>query len=357
MRPLKGILLILGLIVLLQPAPAPTKPSPPTTKTSKNKELEERVRILEKQLMKKSANQKNRIALGEALFELGNYDRVIEVLQPHMELLPRSANLIIANAHRAQKKYLEEIRVYKHLVNMNTDDYLSHTELGRAYTDVNKPEEAILAYRKAIEIRPQHRPAYEALLKEYNRIGNHYESRLIVEDMIQYFGAKPDYLNELCRLYTVENYKDTAIDRCNLAVRKQPSNPDNHIYLGLNYKNSGDTAQATKILLNAAKRFPKSEHAQWVAGQVSEEAKNFLAAYTYYKQAIAADAASARSHLGLARSAFELKKYKESLDSFSKACPQNKEASEEFRKYAYRLRHLAEESWHEKFLGRASECN
>jgi tetratricopeptide (TPR) repeat protein len=316
-----------------------------------------RLRNLERQFKKNPSQQKLRIALGEALFEENKYQRVIEVLQPKMELLPRTSILLIARSYQKLKDHLNEIRVYKHLTTMNAKDYRSFFELGNAYSQSKNPEEAILAFRKAIEIQPTFRPAYEALAIEYKRTGNNYENRVIIEDMIKNFGAKPEYLAQLCRLYTLEKYKDTAIAHCNEAIKKQPNNPSNHVYLGLNYKNSGDAAQAKKILVGIAKQFPQSEQAQWEAGQISEESKNFLAAFQYYKQATEADSKSFRAYLGLARSAFELKKYNEALNAFVKACPESKEASEEFRRFTYRLRHSGETIWHAKYLSKLPVCN
>ncbi len=241
---------------------------------------------------------------------------------------------------------------------MQTDEKDAKAEelLGHAYYNTRSFDKSAQHFRKSLGIDSKRRTTYDGLLKLFEAKKNKYESRTVYGDMIKAFGDDPQAFSGLCRLYTEDNLAEDAIASCQKAISIDAAIPDNHVYLGMAYKFTKDTAQAQKILMKAAQQFPDSELALYAAGQIGDEMKNWESAKHYYKRCVKVDPQSGRCQKRLASMAFQLKDYGESLAAFNKACQLDRTTLTEIRNATTQLRIQNTPEWKDKFQQVADKC-
>ena len=66
----------------------------------------------------------------------------------------------LGNTYRRQGKYDQAIEAYKKAIEISPDDHIAYYNLGNAYDEQDKYEEAIEAYNKAIEIMSNDAESY-----------------------------------------------------------------------------------------------------------------------------------------------------------------------------------------------------
>ena len=239
----------------------------------------------------------------------------------------------------------------------NQKNFRLYTITGDTYFKLRNADKAIENYRKAIAINPKFVAPYRRMLDLFEETENTYEQRQLLTEMISKLGEQPQFLKDLCRLYSLEAFFDQTVTVCLKAVRSNPRHAENHVRLGIAYKESGDKDKGLKVLSRAARSFEKSEYAQWAMGQHYLDQESFPIAFRYFQRAVNADGNTHRSRLGLAQAAFELKKYKLALENFEKACGiDDKSTVVAFRGAAQRLRADNNFDWIKKYDAGARKC-
>lgn len=306
------------------------------------------------------AYSQSKVGNGEEMartaFKNGEHGKVIELLLDNNNVISKPSRLMLADSLHEKKRYEDEIRVLDSVLKENPDDFLVLTKIANAYLNANKSDEAILSFRAAIKKNPKYLPAYENLLFLFESSDNYYESRLVLKDMMRKFGNRSEYMHKLCRIDSLDGYLESSSKACLDAIFRDPSYPDSYIYLANNYRDTGEKVKALKAYTDAAKRFQQSEFVQSAAGRYFAEMKDFHAAYRYFSKAIKINPQSLRAHLGLAKSALEIKKYRTSLEAYIKACKMDRTVVVEFRHAASQLRVQQNYKWASDFEIKSSHC-
>lgn len=340
---------LLFIIFLQQLIFAPSLSAKETLPTPQIKQLKD-------QLKTSPDNLNIRSKLAAQYFKQKKYKEASDILDPYSAELPIKSMDLLAKSFELQKNFLSEIRVLKIILSSQPKNHLYHLRLGHAYLNNKMDKEAIESIRKAISLRPKSVKAHQALLKVFKMQKNNYESRLIVLDMIKKFGEMPEFINELCRIYTEEAYLEEAIRYCQKAISLNHLYPENHAHLAKSYKDKGNKKAAEKVLRNAAKRFKTSEIIQRYTGIFYFEEKNYSVASRFFLQAVAADKTSVEAQLGMARSMFEIGKYKEALAGFEYACKARANTHKYFREALSRLRFERNYQWQSKYSSKLYSC-
>lgn len=301
---------------------------------------------------------KQRKAVDEArlLIDKQKYDDAIARLKAVNDPPQSEVLRLLAHALLKKKDYLEAIRALEIAVATNPRDFRAYSDLGGIYLESGRLDKANENIRKAIDINSLYRPAYDELLALFEKKKSNYEMRIVIADMISKFGEKAEFLHQLCRLYALDNYSENAITACQRAISADPKMADSHVYLGLTYKHSETPKQGETIIFKTADHFPKSEFAQFTAGQSSDETKNFERSTKYYLRGLSADKNSQRCRLGLARAYYSLKNYAESLKYYSASCKADRTVLKEFQKTASLIRMANDNEWYEKFNLATEKC-
>ncbi len=335
--------------------PAPQRKRPTRRVASVNRDgITQQITALEARPKK---TKKDYIAIAELYTKLKNYKKAVENLRKANK--PQSIEVLdhLSRVYALAGDRKEEIRALELIRVDNRASASQLTRLGDAYLKESKIEDAATAYRDSIKKTPKYEPAYQGLFNLFRKEKNFYDARLVIIEVLEKFGDKPFWLNEFCRIEIEQKYYGNAKEICKRAINKDNKNPDNHVYLGLALKHTGDETQARRILLNAAKNYKNSEVAQWNGGQASCSIKNWEQGRTLFSQCIKVQANSGRCYLGLAKTEFELKSYDKALDALLKACPYIRGVDVEIRRFSYALDERKEPKIAKKYLSVTERCS
>ena len=260
-------------------------------------------------------------------------------------------------AYKKKKDYKEALRNLKILETLRPRSPEVKTEIAKMHEKLEDFDSAISAYKEALKVYKKHLPASWGLIEIYEtKAKNAYELRVVLTDIIKFFPKNKKAYSKLCQIDTEENLFKAALNSCQKAIFFDPKIASNHVYLGLSYKYLENNISAMKILTKAAKQFPKSEFAQFVIASLSEDMSNWEAALKYFKQCTVADKKSERCFLGQGRVLLEMKKYKESLNAYVKACDLNKSLYSKIRDAVGILRENKVYDWSNRFKTTSQNC-
>jgi len=313
---------------------------------------------LEGQLKNDPENTRVHARLGRLYMRTQQLEKAISHFKSAAAAEPTPANLTsLADAYRKNRNYLDEIRTLEVLAQRQPKDASVEELIGRAYLSTNNLEKSAVHYRKAIQLDKKRLGAYEGLYDVFSKNNNNYERRALLTDVQKVFGETPEVVTKLCRFYSQDNYIEKGIELCLKAINLNPNIPDNHVFLALNYKASNEVPQSLKIIQVAAKRFSKSEFAQFTAGKMNDEIKNFETSRYFYRRCVKTDPNSDRCWGKLGQAALQLKDFQESLDAFVKACKLNSRAHyTNFRNATTTVRIQRQAQWEDKFQNAVDQC-
>ena len=334
------------------PVPAATAaPSKPAAWTPKMEKIKAKI----------TANPKDwdsLVELAQDLINAKDFTAAINLLQPHIDSLPRSGLIALAKAYASTSDFTDELKVLQLTMSKHPKDYVVQTMIGDTYAlNPLRKDEALAAYQLAREMNGRYRPAFEGQIKVLERDQQYYEARSVLNDMITLFGEEAKLFNTLCRLYSIDNYFEKAIETCEAAIKKTPGLPDNYVYLSSALQGEEKMDRYFKVLGDASSRFPASEMVQVANASAYLQKKDYSEAYKYFRRATQATPKTSRAYLGLANASFELQKYQEALDAYFQTCKLDKRETKDFRIAIGKLRERRESQWQSKFETGLINCN
>jgi tetratricopeptide (TPR) repeat protein len=119
---------------------------------------------------------------GASLVQKGKYDEAIRKYKKGLQREPRSAvgYNYLGIAYRYKYEQLrslnwreKEIEAFKKAIELDSNFYLPHINLGKTYYDMGNLKEATLYFKKGLEIFPEHpsRELIEQMIREGEREG------------------------------------------------------------------------------------------------------------------------------------------------------------------------------------------
>jgi tetratricopeptide (TPR) repeat protein len=301
-------------------------------------------------------SQTSDLQVAKAAAKKKDFTKVIDLLSPKVEKLNREGLLLLGNAYGATGKRESAIKTFTACLALDPTDYEAKSLIGAEQVASGKDKEALATLKEALDINPMHEPAYETLIRYYEKKNNKYELRLLYEDMLENVGETIEIVTSLCKLTTNDRLYDLAFKHCQRGIALDPKVPENYVYMGIASRETGNTDKANAILKKAANDFPKSEVAQIAYAQHLEDQKNYIGSYNFYKRALEANKDSVQALVGLGNSGFEIQKYTESLEAFTKACKLDRKTLPAFRKAANSLRTMKVQDWLKKFEVGVDSC-
>lgn len=326
------------------------------------------IQLLLKNIKKNPENLKSRLFLGSHYYNQNQWNQVIDYLSPVAEQLPDDevyklafsylsidefrqaeaiANILLSREKVKTKSYLLAIEIYSKILDKVDNPILSkpvHVKLFETLKVTQKQD-------------PENPKIYDIWLEKLERYVTHYafESLRVMEDMSQNsIKFYPRHLSMKCKYnYLAKFTKETKIT-CKQAIVVQPNDPSNYIYLGQTHVNIGEEAIGKRMLSSVGKKFSKSAEALWAAADSYEQSGNTGAAYLYYKKASMHKDSQPRDHMGYAKMAFELKKYGEALQGFTRHCFETRLLDHEFRRASGLLKDQPQ--WQELYRQKMLDC-
>ncbi|MGE5085279.1 MAG: tetratricopeptide repeat protein, partial [Bacillota bacterium] len=204
----------------------PMEKSPSPVKES----AEQKIDRLKIEIRKNPRNVALIVQLAEVFYQQKEYDKTTALLWKQIDKIDRPAILLLARAHEAQKQPNDMIRALNNLVGKDEKDYEAYTLLGNAYSIQKKYSEALESYKKSLDANAKYEPAYQSLLTMYEKRTppNLYEMRILVQDMIDNIGNRPEYLARLCEINFNDSTFEAAIDTCKQAIAKDSKSANSY---------------------------------------------------------------------------------------------------------------------------------
>ncbi|MGE0764108.1 MAG: tetratricopeptide repeat protein [Bdellovibrionales bacterium] len=296
-----------------------------------------------------------------------NWQKVVDLLNPHTDEATARGFLQLAAAYQELKDYANLVRVMNLLAEKRPKDahiqYLLGDARLKAADEMKdlKPRqtaenEAIDNFRTALRLKRSFKPAHQALVNYFLKVNMNHEAREQILDMIKVFGSRGDFHAELCRLYSNDGFLPQAIKFCNKAIQISPNAPESYVYLAQTYFDQKELEKSEEALIRAAKKFQNSEFVQYGAGQFFLTSGNYPVAARYLQRAVASDANSSRSRISYANALFGSGQMAQSLPHFIKACELNSASQGDFLAAASKLRLKGETVLAQKFAQAAGGC-
>ena len=122
----------------------------------------------------------------------------------------KNANLLLAEIFFIKEQYEDCIRICETITNTDPLLAVNYARLGVAYLKINKPDQAILNFRKSIQLDPNNYQNYYNLFFAYKNISNVQECISILQKLIRKFPQDKKAYSELSNLYRgIGNFKES----------------------------------------------------------------------------------------------------------------------------------------------------
>ena len=245
-------------------------------------------------------------------------------------------------ALRKQGKLEEAITAYKKAIELDPNDAAAYGNLGIALRKQGKLEEAITAYKQAIELNPNDAAAY-------GNLGNALDDQEKIEEAIAaYKKAIAIDPNDATTYYNLgyvlrkQEKLEEAIVAYKKAIELDPDDPDAYRNLGVTLSKQGKLEEAITAYKKAIEFNPNDTDvyihlalALFVQGEYQE-------AILMYQQAIQlnqnnSDAKNAGDYIGLGLMLSAQKQYQEALLAYQKALSLLDQEEEEIPANAYTI--------------------
>lgn len=154
--------------------------------------------------------------------------------------------------------------------------------LGVTYGESGRYQEAIEAFKQAIQINPDYAEAYNGLGFAYSNSGRYQEA---IEHIEQAIRIKPNYVkahNNLGIAYAKSGKHQEAIEAIKKAIRIEPGSAESHHNLGVAYASSGKYQEAIGAFKEAIRIKHNYEMAHYGLGMAYLILKDRKGAYDEY---------------------------------------------------------------------------
>jgi len=146
--------------------------------------------------------------------------------------------------------------LFTHAIEVTQNNYIAHNNLGVAYGNLGRYQDAIESCKQAIKIKPDYVDAHCNLGTAYLNLGRYQDA---IESCKQAIKIKPDYAeahNNLGVAYGNLGCYQDAIESCKQAIKIKPDYAEAHNNLGFAYSNLGRYQDAIESYKQAIKIKP-----------------------------------------------------------------------------------------------------
>ncbi len=233
----------------------------------------------------------------EELKELGKIDEAVETIKPILEQSPDNirAKLIYGRLLKRQLNSNGAVELYREIINLDSKNIPAHLELATCLSELNQTQEAIdllegaknlypddlrifhkmgdlfrkqqdrkkalIYYKKALEIDPQHLWANLNVATELRELGNLEAAEKQIHQALEYH---PNHFNALMQLGQLEQRRqklDLALEYFQKVIDNYPDRIEPHLATIDILRDSGRLEQAQSHLNILRKTYPKDSRA------------------------------------------------------------------------------------------------
>ena len=163
---------------------------------------------------------------------------------------------------RAQKERLELLKI-----------------LGAIYKEIDKPDEAIEMYKKALDMDPSDNELFKIVLDQYQKNQNWHELIPIYQQLIdKYKGDNAEYYQKLVELYIKTGRDDKTFETVESYLNEHNGKEETYIYAIDVYIIKDKNDEALRTATSGIAKFPKSVNLQIKASDIYTRMENYTKA-------------------------------------------------------------------------------
>lgn len=207
---------------------------------------------------------------------------------------------------------------------------LAWYNLGVAYEQLGKNDEAARAYRKALSTNKKLREAQENLAALAVKRGEPDEAIMLLQDLIERDPGAAEARVALATHYLQRGDLDEAKTLSRDALGYQPKNIDAYCVLAQAAVKEKDALRARLVAAQGLKLDGNASCLHYVLGLVALSKKDLAAAIVSFESAIAKDASLLEARFHVAQISMGFKDFKKAIDNYTAVTNQNPKATAAF---------------------------
>ncbi|MGA2071311.1 MAG: tetratricopeptide repeat protein, partial [Sedimentisphaerales bacterium] len=216
-------------------------------------------------------------------------------------------------------RYQEAIEALKQAIRIKPDLAEAHYNLGNAYNSLGRYQDAIESYKQAIRIKPDYAEAYDNLGNAYLELSRYQDA---VEAYKQAIRIKPDYAEvhyNLGNTYSSLGRYQDAIEDYKQAIRINPDYSEAYYNLGVACGKVGHRQEEVEAYKQAIRIKPDYAKAYCNLGVAYDDLGRRQEAIEAYRQAIRIKPDYAVAYLNLGVTYYRLGRYKDAVEPYKQA--------------------------------------
>lgn len=233
-----------------------------------------------------------------------------QAFRPYLSAVALIAVMALAVLTRIQVRcWLTPEALFQHTIAVTKNNVAAHINLGFAYQDLNRFEDALAEYRAAIEIDPKFAPAHYNVGNVLYILGRNEEAIPEFKEAIRLY---PNYTAAHCNLGTIyqkQGKVQEAFDEYTKSLAISPNYVDAHNNMGTLLDEQGQTEEALAYYRDAVAIDPDYRDGHFNAGTALFRMRQFDQAAQEYREAIRCDSTYGPAHKNLAAALFRLGDY------------------------------------------------
>jgi tetratricopeptide (TPR) repeat protein len=222
-------------------------------------------------------------------------------------------------AYADQKRTDEAVSEYKTAIALDPNYADAHNNLGNSLEDLGKHEEAMQEYKTVLMLNPRYARAYYNVGMFYYARGEFSKALEAFEEAIRVEPNLAEARNNLGTIYKENGKYDEAIEQYKKAISLKPDYADAHINLGVAYKKLGRFNEALIEYQTALALNPNQAETHNNLGIVYKKLNRLDEAVQEYKTALRLKPDSAEVHNNLGNAFQEKKQTDEAIQEYKTA--------------------------------------
>jgi len=219
-----------------------------------------------------------------------------------------------AEANLVNGKFYEAIATCEEIISLKPDA-VAYQIMGKTWVEIDKIDEAIAAYKKSLEVKPNFAQVYISLGELYLKQQRHSEAITAYQKAIKFAPDLKDGYRNLVEVLLAQGKVDEAAQLSYNALIQHPSwsTPQDFCTLGKGLIEEGKTKQGISCFEQAIKLDPTLWEAHHSLGEIFSSQKNWDEAVKYYRQVVELNSESIESYYGLGKALTEKEKWQEAI--------------------------------------------
>lgn len=231
----------------------------------------------------------------------------------------------------------------------HTEDITLINLIGAANAGLGRLEDAIVAYKKALEISPESSSSHNNLGNAYIAKGEYEAAVASFSNAIQFDQQNAAARNNLGNTFKALRRSAEAIECYKHAISINPTLVDAHSNLGTAFRQGGDLAAAIASYRRALALNPAHAEANNNLASVLHQQASFDEAVEYYRKALQSRPKYVDAHVGLGSTFVRLGRIDLAIECFQNALRLNPDHAVALSHLLYQMAHICD--WSSQTIG------